>query len=155
MSTRLRVSASWLSLAAAQYYRGIYRVMHLGWVELDFECSNIWLILLGPTGIWQNRLSSWARWWKIQFKFNPTQVHGQIGHPVEISFSDRSLSRISTDCKTHHFAWLMSHKPQSSPQNARLFLITHFSSLHEVTVLMVFCDCLWMIGLSISSDLIG
>ena len=41
-------------------------------------------ILPGLMGIWPKRLCSWARWWNTKFKVNPTQVHEQMGHPVQI-----------------------------------------------------------------------
>ena len=37
-------------------------------------------------GIWQKRQGSWARWWNTQSKVNPTQIHEQMGHPVDPSF---------------------------------------------------------------------
>ena len=33
-------------------------------------------------GIWQKWLGRWARWWNTQIKFNQTQVHDQMNHPV-------------------------------------------------------------------------
>ena len=51
----------------------------LDWVDMNFECSTVGLINLpGLMGIWQK----WLRWWDIQIKVNPTQVHNQMGHPV-------------------------------------------------------------------------
>ena len=38
----------------------------------------------------QKGLDNWARWWNIQIKVNPTQVHEQLGHPV-INLSKRGL----------------------------------------------------------------
>ena len=50
-------------------FAGLYRVTHLlanlGWVDLDFDCSTLCLVLPGLLGNWQNWLSSWARWWNI------------------------------------------------------------------------------------------
>ena len=44
----------------------------LDWVDMNFECSTVGLINLpGLMGIWQK----WLRWWDIQIKVNPTQVH--------------------------------------------------------------------------------
>ena len=44
----------------------------LGWVDFNFECSTVCLILPGLMGIWQKRLGSWAKWWNAQIKVNPT-----------------------------------------------------------------------------------
>ena len=42
-----------------------YRVSHhlsdLGWVDFDFGCFIVCLILLGQMRVWQNGLNSWAR----------------------------------------------------------------------------------------------
>ena len=37
------------------------QVSDLGWVDLDFCCSTLCLVLLGLMGNWQNWLSKWAR----------------------------------------------------------------------------------------------
>ena len=54
----------------------------LGWIDLNFELS-VCPILPGGMGIWQKRPGKWARWWNTQIKINPTQVHKQMGHPVQ------------------------------------------------------------------------
>ena len=36
-------------------------LVHLGWVDLSFDCSTVCLILLWLMGIWQNQLGNWAR----------------------------------------------------------------------------------------------
>ena len=75
-----------LSVGFVQPRRLAYRVSHLlvdlGWVGY-FECSTVCPILLGLVEIWQKRLGSWTRWWNIQIKVNPNQVHEQIRHPVQ------------------------------------------------------------------------
>ena len=47
----------------------LYRVTHLlanlGWVDFDFDCSTLCLVLPGLMENWQNWLSSWVRWWNI------------------------------------------------------------------------------------------
>ena len=63
-------------------YRVSHLVVHLGWVDLDFECSTVCPFLLGPMRIWQKRLGSWASWWNTQIKVNATQMHDQMRHPV-------------------------------------------------------------------------
>ena len=40
------------------YYKVTHLLLNLGWVDLDFDCSTVCLILLGLVGIWQKRLSS-------------------------------------------------------------------------------------------------
>ena len=49
-------------------------IVDLGWVNYDFGHSIVCQVLLGQTGIWQNRLGNWARWWNIQIKVNPTLI---------------------------------------------------------------------------------
>ena len=49
---------------------------NLGWVDFDFSCSTLCLVLLGLTGNWQNWLSSLARWWNI-----PNQSQHNRGSP--------------------------------------------------------------------------
>ena len=44
--------------------------------------STVCPILPGLIGLWQEWLRSWARWWNAQIKVNPTQVLGQMNHPV-------------------------------------------------------------------------
>ena len=60
----------------------MHLLVNLGWVDLDFDCPTVCLILLGLVGIWQKWLYSWARWWNTQIKVNLTQVHEQVNHPV-------------------------------------------------------------------------
>ena len=55
----------------------------LRFVDLDFECSTVCPILPGLMGIWQKRLGSWARWWNIEIKVNPTTVYEDMCHPVQ------------------------------------------------------------------------
>ena len=43
-------------------YRVTHLLANLGWVDFDFGCSTLCLVLLGLMGSWQNWLSSWARW---------------------------------------------------------------------------------------------
>merc|ERR1739842_245422 len=52
-------------------YRVVHLVVHLGWVDLKFECSAVCLILPGLVGIWQERLGSWARQWNSQIPSQP------------------------------------------------------------------------------------
>ena len=54
---------------STHYYRVIHLVEHLGWVDLDFECSTVCPILLRLMGIWQKR----ARRWNTQIKINQIQ----------------------------------------------------------------------------------
>ena len=58
------------------YYRVTHLLMNLGWIDFDFGCSTLSLILPGLMGNWQNWLSSWARWWNIT---NPS--HSNPGSP--------------------------------------------------------------------------
>ena len=50
----------------------------MGWWE--FDCSTVYLILLGLVGIWQKWLSIWARWWNIPNKSQPNP-----GWPGDVS----------------------------------------------------------------------
>ena len=43
-------------------YKVSHLLVHLGWVDLDFQCSTICLILPRLMGIWQKRLGSRAGW---------------------------------------------------------------------------------------------
>ena len=45
------------------------------WVDNDFGCSTLCLVLPGLMGSWQKWLSRWARWWNIP---NPTQPNPTI-----------------------------------------------------------------------------
>ena len=42
-----------------------------GWVDLDFDRFTVCPTQLGLVGIWQKRLSSWARWWNIPNQSQP------------------------------------------------------------------------------------
>ena len=53
-------------LQSLRLYKVIYLVVHLGGFDLDFHCSTVCSILLGPTWFWQKGLSNWARRWNIQ-----------------------------------------------------------------------------------------
>ena len=55
----------------------------MGFVDFDFECSTVCPTLLGLMGIWQKQLGSWATWWNTEIKVIPTQVHEDMGRPVE------------------------------------------------------------------------
>ena len=59
-------------------------LVDLSWVNSDFECSTVCLLLPGLMEIWQKRLGNWVRWWKIQIQINPIQVHEQMGHHVKV-----------------------------------------------------------------------
>ena len=65
--SELRHEARWVQLGV------IHLPQDLGWVDLDFGSSTVWLM-----GIWQKWLCSWAKWWNTQIKINPTQVLGQM-----------------------------------------------------------------------------
>ena len=76
-------------------YRVIHLLWDLGWVGLEFSCSTVCPVLLGLMGIWQKRISNWARWWNTQIKVNPTQVLEQMNHPVPpLSYSRLQVSPI-------------------------------------------------------------
>ena len=62
--------------------QGVPSELRLGFADLDFKCSTVCPTLLGLMGIWQKRLSSWARWWHTEIKVNPTKVSADLGHPV-------------------------------------------------------------------------
>ena len=46
-------------------YREVHLLANFGWVDFDFGCSTLCLVLPGLMGNWQNWLSSWARWCNI------------------------------------------------------------------------------------------
>ena len=48
-------------------------LVHLGWVDLILSVALSARFCLG----------CWARWWNTQIKVKPTQVHEQMGHPVD------------------------------------------------------------------------
>ena len=54
----------------------------LGLVDLGLGHSTTCLVVPGQMGVWLNRLCSWATWWNIQIKANPTQVHNHQPNPV-------------------------------------------------------------------------
>ena len=53
--------------------RDVPSELRLGFVDLNFECSNVCPNLLGLMRIWHKRLGSWARWWNTEIKVNQTQ----------------------------------------------------------------------------------
>ena len=57
-----------------QIFRVTHLLANLGWVDLDFGCSALCLVLPGLMGNWQNWLSSWARWWNIPNQSQPIPV---------------------------------------------------------------------------------
>ena len=76
-------SCVWLkSLGKSKEIQGVSSARGLGWVDFIFACSTVCPILPGTVGILQKRMGSWARWWNMQIKVNPTPVHVQMGHPV-------------------------------------------------------------------------
>ena len=69
------------ALRLTTYYRKAHLQANLGWVDFDFGCSTLCLVLPGLIGNWQNWLSSWAT---SQIKVNTTKVRQEMGHPVLI-----------------------------------------------------------------------
>ena len=65
-------------------WKPLYRVTHLlanlGWVDFDFGCSTLCLVLPGQMVNWQNWMRSWARWWNI-----PNQSQPNPGLPGDVS----------------------------------------------------------------------
>ena len=53
------IHTSKLLIGSCKYF---YREGQLDWVDFDFGCSAVGLVLLRLIGNWQNWLSSWARW---------------------------------------------------------------------------------------------
>ena len=80
-------------------YRVVPLPQDLGWVDLDFGCSTVCSILPRLIGIWQKWLCScsWARWWNIQNKVNPTHVSDHQPHTVyllgELGENERTAIR--------------------------------------------------------------
>ena len=65
-------------------YRVTHLMVHSGWVDFDYGCSTLCLVLPGLLGNWQNWLISWARWWNIP---NPSQPNpGLSGELSPCSF---------------------------------------------------------------------
>ena len=60
-------------------YRVTHLLVNLGWVDFDFGCSILCLVLPGRMGNWQNWLSSWARRWNI-----PNQSQPNLGSPGDV-----------------------------------------------------------------------
>ena len=71
--------------------QGVPSALGLGWVDLYSWWSIVCPNLHGQMGILQDQPGSWARWWNIQIKVNPTQVHDHQPHPVD--HSDLRISR--------------------------------------------------------------
>ena len=46
-------------------YRVGLVVGHLGWVDMDLDCSTLCQGLLGLIGLWQNWQGNWAKWWNF------------------------------------------------------------------------------------------
>ena len=69
----------------------LYRVAHLlanlGWVDFDFGCSTLCLVLLGLMGNWQKWLSSWARCWNIIDQSHPNQTIPADGPPCIVKLA--------------------------------------------------------------------
>ena len=66
----------------------MYRVSHLlvdsiG-LTLNLDGSTVCPILPGLMGFCQKLLCSCSRWWNTQTEVNTTQVHEQMGHPVDM-----------------------------------------------------------------------
>ena len=65
------------------FYRAVHLLGGLGWVDFDFGCSTLCLVLTGLMGNW---LSTWARQWNIvehQSQLNPairadTLIEGMV-----------------------------------------------------------------------------
>ena len=65
------------------YYRVDHHVSVLGWVEFDFGCSTVSLILLGLKRDCRMGRAAWQDEWNIQIKVTPTHVRDLMaGHPV-------------------------------------------------------------------------
>ena len=56
--------------------QGVPFARGLGCVDFNFDCSTVCPILLGLMGIWLKQLET-------KIKVNTTQIHEQIGHPVQ------------------------------------------------------------------------
>ena len=63
-------------------YREVHLLANLGWVDFDFGCSTLCLVLPGLMGYWQNWLSSWEEGGTSQIKVNPTEVRQEMNPPV-------------------------------------------------------------------------
>ena len=61
-------------------YRVTHLLANLGWVDLDFDCSTVCLILLQLVGIWPEAAEQLARWWNI-----PNQSQPNTGLPGDWS----------------------------------------------------------------------
>ena len=76
-------------------YRVNLVVVNLGWV--DFGHSTTCPVMFGQIGIWQSRLSSWAKWWNFEIKVNSTQVHNHRAHPY-VSPRQFSAQKYADSC---------------------------------------------------------
>ena len=59
--------------------QGVPSARRLGWVDINFECSTVCLILPGLVGIWQKHLGKMV---EHPNQSQPTQVNERMGHPV-------------------------------------------------------------------------
>ena len=80
-------------------YRVAHLVVHLGWVDLEFESSTVCLILPGLVGIWQERLGSWARQWNSQIPSQPNQG----ARPDELPCTYAPSNQRDRDRHVRHF----------------------------------------------------
>ena len=66
-----------ITRSGSQIVGSIFRVTHLlanlGWVDFEFGCSTLCLVLPGLMGKWQNWLSTWSRWGNIPNQSQPNQ----------------------------------------------------------------------------------
>ena len=60
-------------------YRVSHRLLDLGWLESDFECSTGRPLLIG---IQQGQFYRRVRLWNIEIEVNQIHVHDLKGHPV-------------------------------------------------------------------------
>ena len=72
-------------------------VVDLGWVYIYFGHSATCPILPGWLEVWQNGLYSWAGWWNIEIKVNPTQVYKHL--PNRVRLNEQTLCSL---CKHQH-----------------------------------------------------
>ena len=68
-------------------YRVRQGVVDLCWVDICVGHSTTSPILLGQLEVWQKWLWSWAEWWSLEIKVNPTQVYDHLPNPVHLCLS--------------------------------------------------------------------
>ena len=77
-------------------YRLTHLLMNLGWVDFNFGCYTLCLVLPGLMGNWQNWLSCWARWWNIPNQNQPNPCSLGDGSPCRYLYFQAKVEGLSS-----------------------------------------------------------